>query len=272
MTPYDRSLIDVFPGAFQQESVSLAAAAQVIKVEVCQSECRMEVYIRSKRKLTEDDRALLTACIDVYLEGRVQVLLIENEPVNLQEMTDNQKKYVILERLREEQPSCAALLHAMPFLFEKGRLEIQVRPSALKLMRLRHTKERLEEILQFLGMESVVELIENEAVKPEQEAGGEDIPVKQKETAEESRPQLPWEEPEEAQAKEALPDAAFFAAYGAEETLRDAGNKSRPMQTDMPDREEEKIEEPDTMTEKNKKNSKKYKSNLLYRWKINKRI
>lgn len=255
MTPYDRSLIDVFPGAFRQESAGLAAGVQVLKVEVCQSACKMEIYIRCRRALSEDERALLTACIDIYMEGRVQVSLIENEPVNLQQMTDNQKKQTILERLREEQPSCAALLHAMPFLFGQGRLDIQVKPAALKIMRLRHTKEKLEEILQFLGMECEVKLIENEAVEPEVEpVSAEALPSGQSRAEEESRPELPWEEEGAAEAAKTLPDDAFFAAYGAEEPLRPAESSRQQMPADLPGREAGDIKEEDMPADKKKKN------------------
>ena len=159
-----RSLLDVFPGAFRDESAQLAAQIQVLKVEICKSEGCMEVEIRAPHPLEIEERGLLIACIDIYLNGKVQVRLTESKmAANIERLSVQEKKRLVLEKLKEIQPSCAALLNRMPFQFENG-LTVTIRSYAARLLKARGTREKLEEIVRYLGIGGPVQIVENDSV------------------------------------------------------------------------------------------------------------
>ena len=159
-----RSLLDVFPGAFRDESAQLAATIQVLKVEVCKSECCMDIEIRVPHPLEPEERGLLIACIDIYLSGKVQVRLNESKiAANIERLSVQEKKRLVLEKLRETQPSCAALLNRMPFSFDNG-MTITIRSYAARLLKVRGTQEKLEEIAGYLGIGGPVQIVENDSV------------------------------------------------------------------------------------------------------------
>jgi len=224
---------------------------------VCRSEGCMEIEVRVPRPLEIEERGLLIACIDIYLNGKVQVRLTESKmAANIERLSVQEKKRLVLEKLKEVQPSCAALLNRMPFNFENG-LTVSVRSYAARLLKARGTKEKLEEIVSYLGIGGPVQILENDSVieeapvlDPNGKQGNMPIQSQPVVAAQPQTPELPWEDggmaspiveatgPEPGAiisdvSDDDIPvapvDDAFFAAYAQEAEAVAARDRAEDM-------------------------------------------
>lgn len=179
MSPYEQSLPVVFPGAFTEDIRELADCILVRDVTVLEETRQMNVQICPRTPLGEDEKALLTACLDVYMEGRVAINLEEKELSEkaIEALTDAEKKRLILEQLQQEQPASAALLSRAFFSFEDG-IKIDVTPTTLQLLRIKGAKQEIEKIAAFLEIAGPVVLQESKDIKEKVANQVEEEPVR----------------------------------------------------------------------------------------------
>ena len=160
MSDERRTLWEVFPEAFPEELRELATTTYVGRVDICQHSQQIDVQLVADAQLDAEKQAMIAACLDIWLEGRLQVVLHQDKaPKTLENVTDEQKKNKLLQRLRQSQPASASVLAAAQFEFTDGHLAIRVRPAVLPALTLRKTGKTLERILKELGLPCSVELI-----------------------------------------------------------------------------------------------------------------
>lgn len=198
MSDKRRTLWEVFPEAFPEELRELATTTYVGRVDICQHSQQIDVQLVADAQLNAEKQAMIAACLDIWLEGRLQVVLHQDKaPKTLENVTDEQKKNKLLQRLRQSQPASASVLAAAQFEFTDGHLAIRVRPAVLPALTLRKTGKTLERILKELGLPCSVELIGDAQIeerRPSAPVSPEPIIV-----AAATEPPLPWEEESGAQ-------------------------------------------------------------------------
>ena len=169
MTSNQKYLSDVFVGAFLsvKEAQDLAERIVVDKVRIFKDSSRIEIWVLPEPRLSEDERMLLMACIDVYLHGQLKIELKMTEDRSktcsrLKAMTMQERKEQLLKKMKTEQPSAVPFLKEALFRFEGEDLTVLCSEKAMNFFRARKTEPLLARLFAEIGGEGTVSF---EAVK-----------------------------------------------------------------------------------------------------------
>ncbi|MBO6157881.1 MAG: PolC-type DNA polymerase III [Firmicutes bacterium] len=165
-----KTLPEVFEHGFSGDCLEMASKIGVISVGLNMQSRTMDLTLLPPRELTEEERTHLLACLDIAMQGQVELRISfaqkAEEEESLDELPEIERTRRILDKYREEEPGIASVLSRCRFEYGKDTLILHVPKAAALLMKQRSSEKAIEEILKTLGMEKTVQ-VESDGVLEE---------------------------------------------------------------------------------------------------------
>ena len=151
-----KTLLEVFPGAFDEKVAALAEQIPVRNISFDYENKLMKISIDPPRPLLEEERDYLIACLDIALESQAEIRFM-NAPAmdeirsRFRKAPDVKKTSQILSGIRRQAPAAASLLGKAMFLFEEQQTTIYTSPSVIRLIENQKIENTIREVITSLG-------------------------------------------------------------------------------------------------------------------------